>query len=513
MKRHLLLATAFLVACGSSSAANDSDPTVLGTGADDAGPGTIPGNGGPDELNERFGVFVATNGKDSNDGSRATPFATIGAAVSAASQSSRRVFVCAGTYNEAIVVANGVSIGGGYDCSKAPAWSPAAGRSIVISPSSPALTARHIDKGTRIEGLDITAPDGDGTNASSIALLAEDATALLVANTKLTAGKGADGAPGTEGIQLVPNSSIAGFGLSYAPYTCPPGVTCVLIDGGRARWPGGVGGTTTCAGAAGHDGEAGGQGGTGGVLVHQAPPDEWRANMDHVNQALTTGESRSGLGGTAGTDGASATSIGRMTADGYLPADGTAGKDGAPGHGGSGGNGRPPPLAPLPPGPTSPEDLWRGAQGSGGGAGGCPGLAGTPGGGGGASIAALLLGSPISFEASELVAHDGGAGGAGTLGSDASIGSVAGNTTIAAAKGTAGGSGGRAGVSGSGAGGPSFAVAYTGSSVPKLSQDTKTTIGKGGAGVARATSTDNRPFDARSLSASTGGTAEASHAF
>ncbi len=64
---------------------------------------------------DAVGVFVATTGLDTNDGTMEAPLRTIGAGVSAALSSGKQVFVAAGRYPETVDAF--VSLHGGYDAS------------------------------------------------------------------------------------------------------------------------------------------------------------------------------------------------------------------------------------------------------------------------------------------------------------------------------------------------------------------------------------------------------------
>ena len=58
-------------------------------------------------LVDSFGVFVATGGSDSNDGTKGRPFKTIGKALGAGKD---RIVVCEGTYTESIDIKADVEI-------------------------------------------------------------------------------------------------------------------------------------------------------------------------------------------------------------------------------------------------------------------------------------------------------------------------------------------------------------------------------------------------------------------
>ncbi len=503
MKRTILFSTALLalLACGSKDEETPLAPNPA-RAAEEVPPAIIGGTPSPDEIEETHGVFVASIGNDSNNGSRLAPLATLGNAISMAEKMGKRVYVCAGRYEEAITIPNGVSMVGGLDCSDAHVWRVGTARSQIAAPTSPAVVVRNVDRLTRFEGFEVIAPDGDATNRSSIALLADHASAFVVANTKLTAGRGRDGLAGLPGIQLQPQPHAAGNGGFPAVVSCT-NQFCRLNDGGVVLPAGGLGGASTCAGAPGHDPASGGVGGSGGVMKWFADGLVWLPYLGHANQSPTAGAPGSASGGENGSDGLS-WGDGAISPDGFVPADGSTGTDGMPGASGAGGLGFQPLMA-----PNGQADLpWTGYSGGGGGAGGCPGLAGSPGQGGGASIAALLVESAVVVDASELVAGDGGRGGEGTFGSDATNGYPGG--TAAFGVGAAGGNGGRAGTSGHGAGGPSIAIASSGVS-PIITGSTKLAVGAGGAGVSAKSKTD--VTGTRTIPASSAGRAEPQHAF
>lgn len=504
MKRQLLFFSAFLAlaGCGSKDA---EAPVEVPARADAPEVGKAPTS---DEIDEAHGLFVASIGNDVNAGTRLAPLATLQAAILLAAPSGKRVYVCAGRYEEKVVIANGVSVVGGLDCSDPYRWKLGTVRSQIVAPSSPAVVARNVDELTRFEGFDVSAPDGDDTNRSSIALIADHASAFVVANSRLVAGKGRDGKVGKAATQLQPRvTALPGGGGAPAKYTCSNAL-CMQNDGGYVPPVGGMGGAVTCAGASGHDPSNGASGGTGGVMFYNTVSGSWGPYNGLASENPRPGAASSGAAGANGSDGASG-SIGGVSPDGFTPADGTAGTDGEPGVGGRGGNGSVPPSRPLP-AAFNFNEIWTGHSGAGGGAGGCPGLAGTPGEGGGASIAALLLESAVVFDAADLVAGDGGTGGMGSFGSDASSGQAAGGASVAASLGTNGGSGGRAGIGGSGGGGPSFAIASSGAA-PTVLSTTKLAFGRGGAGVGTKTRTD--VVGTRTIPASSAGRAEAQHVF
>lgn len=447
-----------MAGCGVFGAA-DEPPSEGPAGS----PPPVRGTPTEEELTEKFGVFVSPDGTARGDGSRYAPLPSIELAIARAKDKLLRVYVCTGVYDEPFRLVSGVSVIGGYDCSNPNAWKPGAPRSRLEPSESPAIVARDIDTTTRLEGFDVTAGPGTDAQPSSIALLAENAGQLTIANTKLAAGRGFDGPDGAPAPQLTLNTTRApGEATLQAVYTCPPFGVCMNLDGSYRTYPGGLGGVGACLGASGHDPESGGTGGTGGVFEYSIKNvliPGWYPYQGYASDEATSGEPRSGSDGSAGVDGTS--SAGELTPMGFTPGSGTAGTNGAPGKGGKGGDGK------RPMGSDVDGAVWRGTSGSGGGAGGCPGLAGTPGKGGGASIGALLFDSPITLERVDVLGGDGGDGGAGAMGSESTSGQLNGPSAsaIAEVRGASGGRGGRAGVSGSGSGGPSAGIAFKGAPV------------------------------------------------
>jgi hypothetical protein len=470
-------------------AAIDAPPPVMqddGGGLPEGAPPPAVGTPANNELTNEFGVFVTASAPTGGDGTMAHPFATISAGIERVKDLKLRVYVCAGLYRESLTLVNAVSVVGSLGCENG-AWHTGGAATHLEAPTSPALRAKEIVQVTRFEGFDVEAPAGAAGTPNSIGLIAQNAPALTIVNTKLTAAKAFDGADGTDGVQLTLGASAKGTdGLPTAGPGLLPPATPIPYQTGRA---GGVG---SCVGAAGHDGENGGKGGNG--ATQRCEPSTFAGNPI-CNWSVVAGYdstapvSASSAAGGAGADGASASTVGAFSSDGYAPAGGTPGADGAPGKGGSGGSTGG--VRATIDGPENSNKYFECAAGPGGGAGGCPGLAGAPGGGGGASVAALVLASPgLTFMTSQLVAGTGGAGGKGTFGSMSTAGGAPG-VNNQATPGAAGGPGGRAGFSGNGAGGPSVALAYTGGAVV-ITPDSHTSTGAPGAGVpARTNPTTN----------------------
>jgi hypothetical protein len=132
----------------------------------DSGPPPIEGGcdalklptAAPCVVDDSVGVFVSSSlGTDKGDGTRARPLRSLQAGIDLAKATKRRVYACAETYAEAITLSEGVSVFGCFDCGGG--WKIGEKRAVVRAPASPAAKAQDIAKPTRIEALEILAPD------------------------------------------------------------------------------------------------------------------------------------------------------------------------------------------------------------------------------------------------------------------------------------------------------------------------------------------------------------------
>jgi hypothetical protein len=469
----LVLVAAAGTACSaftSDSAPSNEDPKAR----------IVEGTPDQSEITEELGVFVTVDGKPENTGSRERPLGSIQAGIALGKKNGKRVYVCSGTFHEALTLANSISIIGGLTCSGA-TWKTGGVRTRIEAPSSPAIRAKDIASPTRLEGIDVVAPNATKPSGSSIGILADHAEGLTIAGSKITAGDGANGVDGTEGTQLTQLAAIDGE-RSVVNAECVPNVTC-MKPAIASLYPwlnyrGGYGGKSTCVGAPGHDGLPGGNGGSGGIFYSYAAA--WFYYADSLSFAPAYGQVLPGTAGAAGIDGAPSGAFGTLSSDGYAAVDGIAGTDGAPGNGGSGGRG----SAPLKDASHVEVNIvWRGMGGPGGGAGGCPGLAATAGTGGGASIALALVDSPVVVDNAELIAGRAGSAGHGAFGSDPTAGGKAGvNDTAPNNNAANGGNGGPPGISTNGSNGSSAGVLHTGAP-PVVRNGVKITPGPAGLAI------------------------------
>jgi hypothetical protein len=399
-------------------------------------------------------VFVTPLGDDAGPGTRAAPKRTMTAAVATAAAQGKDVYAGVGIYTETLVVANAVSVYGGYGTD----WSRSLSGATRLSggdtggPAEGAV-ALGISTPTTLQLLRLTPPAARDAGESSYGLRAVGSPALVVERVVATPDAGAAGRTGGTGAPGA--AGAAGR---------PGGTTC--LDG-----PAGTGGPGGTSGL----GRAGGRGGTGG-----SPGDD--AGHDGSDgQIPGAGGGTGGRGGSAGDGGSGGAGFNgefgtRSTAAGaggsggqvvgwlWRGSSGQRGGDGNPGHGGGGGGGGGGFSAGI-------GDIdSAGNGGGGGGAGGAGGHGGSGGGPGGGSFGIFVVDSTgIVVRDSTIQAADGASGAGGGSGGLGGAGGARGpggqfsrdctsDTFGGGGDGGLGGPGGLGADGGGGAGGPSIAL-------------------------------------------------------
>jgi hypothetical protein len=468
-----------LLVLTAACSANTFDPSKDDAGGD---PNPVGGDGGV--VSGDNAVYVSSSkGSASGDGTKAHPFASLDMAIAKAGKLS--VNACAETYAEQVHFVNGVNVDGSYDCNGG--WTKSTTLHAKIAPTtSPAAFATNISSATRVESVDIFAPDYNDGSQSSIALLASASPALTIANATIHAGTGGTGSDGTGGAATTDSGSAKNGSNAQTAHLCS-GVICAYNTGA-------AGGINACTGAKVTPAN-GGSGGSGGEYQRSSDNMQWNGVSTDPTSAgsPTTASTQSAMGGSidgagqngnagaAGTDGVAGAPVGAFSANGsYSAADGTDGTDGQPGQSGGGAGGVY--ITYVSVGSAAANQYAWSEGGAGGGAGGCGGTAGTSGKGGGASLAIIALSSGFVLDHVTIETSAAGDGGASGRPTDPTFGGYGGNAGQATKVGGNGGMGGRAGVSGNGAGGPSIGIAYRG---PKPQQTASIiTAGAGGHGVA-----------------------------
>ena len=431
------------------------------------------------DVEERRAIHVAVTGDDAGAGTADQPMRHVRAAIERAAACGCEVRIAEGVYAEAIVLASGVSIVGGYRgdfAERDPRRHPV----VLTSSSSTAVQAVGLSAATRLEDVTVRGADqsADGTGATSVAIrVAASGSWLQLRGVRIEAGRGGRGRDGDDGA-LTSCTAVGGAGGT-------------AFDCGTA--PGG-------AGTAGGDLPSLGTGGAGGVSYCT------NACPAVGGEGVTAGVD--GSGGDHGADGgpgvAATDRDGAFTGDVWLGAGGTAGERGAHGTGGGGGG-------------AGGTKRFRacfgcpsliGGRGGVGAPGGCGGGRGVPGGAGGGAFGIVIDGSRVVAERVEIV---GGAGGPGGVGGDGHLGAAGGLDGDvgredapsqrcgpiayqggAGGRGGAGGHGGRGGGGAGGVGGPAIGAALVGGGAldeaggVTFAPGTAGVGGRGGAGLVTA---------------------------
>jgi len=134
---------------------------------------TLEPRDAPACVADGFGVFVdAARGSDQGPGTRASPLKTISAAI-AKRDTATRVYVCEGSYPEAVRLDRAVSVYGGFACGT---WRYAS-KATRIAPRdvATALTIVGVPDAVVIADLSLEAPAGMPGRVSSIAVVVRGA--------------------------------------------------------------------------------------------------------------------------------------------------------------------------------------------------------------------------------------------------------------------------------------------------------------------------------------------------
>ncbi|WP_437658021.1 PGRS family protein [Sorangium sp. So ce1182] len=440
-------------------------------------------------VDDGCGVFVSSSGADRNTATKELPLKTLREALARAEENrTRRVYACAGTFEEAVEVTQGVTIYGGLDCANGWSWAGEQRKTVLtagVGEIPLVVRGGGGETKVRVEDVHVQArgvgPDEQVrfAGASSIAALAEEASVEL-SRCVLEAD---DAAAGEAGAAYSVSAMQSEDGKRGGPACSGAGVLgglSVKNDCGTPDDP-----SDDSRGGSGGQGEADG----GGAGSKGSPGATQNGGMGEEELTLCT-EGIAGAHGTEGEPGAGATGIGEISARGFTGAVGSGGTKGGTAQGGGGGGGS---KGGVGSGKCMDEASAGGASGGSGGDGGCGGAGGRGGGAGGASIALVSLNARLSFEQVTLKTGRGGAGGkggAGQEGGDGGAGGPGGEAPVGAVSlhdGCAGGPGGKGGPGGSGGGGRgghAIGIAYKGA-IP-ATQGATMELGEAGPGGAGA---------------------------
>ena len=228
--------------------------------APDAGPDTAPpgcdASKDPKDslacVANTYGLFVDASKPAGGTGTKANPFSTLGAALTAAaSATQKRIYVCAGTYAEAVTVTSAISLYGGWACAD---WSYA-GTKAKVAPSAVgiALKVDGVASALTVEDLEFDAQPGTIAAPSSIAALVNASPSLTLSRVALVAGGGGPATDGTAGVTGTPTPADLS-GITGGAAGSNADKTCTCSSGGSST--GGKGGVGGAAGAGdGNDGK------------------------------------------------------------------------------------------------------------------------------------------------------------------------------------------------------------------------------------------------------------------
>jgi hypothetical protein len=425
---------------------------------------------------ETYGVFVSPAGSDSNTGTRSAPVATLGHGMDVAKATGKRVYVCAGSFGEELVIGasrDGVNVYGGLDCA---GWTYGAGNRVVVAPlgSGYALELEGLQTGVTLEDLEFDSQSAPSPGASSIAAFASNSQNVVLERVTLVAGTAADGSPAATSGAGADAGATNWFGT---PPAYPELNGASASDAGAAPLT-----TCTCRD------QASSTGGAGSGPNNVPPPTaglpsygDAGAGVPGVsgNQCNSQGGGSNGLDAPVATTGTTSTTLGSCSVSGWTPAAGVAGADGPPGQGGGGGG----------------DGKVQSGVGGGGACGGCGGAGGMPGTGGGSSIALLAYQSRLTLVDCLLTAKAAGSGGIGGSGEQGQGGGGSGyplgNLPASGCPGGAGGAGAGGNGGQGGAGGLSLGIGYCGAAptvdgavVSGAASLGGVTLGSAGAGAA-----------------------------
>jgi hypothetical protein len=435
-------------------------------------------------VDDESGVFVAPDGDDdANTGTRAAPYKSIknGLEKAKARGPGHPVFICKGEYAEAILInatLDGADVYGGFDCKSG--WTYDPDYRTIVKPSAPAvpLSIRKVSA-LAVHDLEFDAADAVAAGESSIAVLVSESTGVTFTRVLMTAGKGADGSPGTSWS----TSASSGAPGNAGHDACSPSPN-----------NGGGGAQTSCDGTVASIGGKGGSGASGPPSL--APGDNGADGSPATNNNVghggagepisgtwscaIKGNGQAGDDGTNGSAGDGAKIKGTLSASGWSGAKGEDGKSGTPAQGGGGGGGA---RAPS----SCEAGTQTGASGGSGGGGGCGGKGGGGGTAGGSSIALVSYEADVTLASCRLQSSAGGVGGSGSAGQHGGgggAGEKGGSGPVTdGCKGGDGGKGGNGGPGGGGPGGHSLGIAYSSGKPPTVRQSTFQRGAPGGAGA------------------------------
>ncbi|MBL9028361.1 MAG: PE-PGRS family protein [Myxococcales bacterium] len=433
---------------------------------------------GGDGLVEQCVYVSASQGSNSNPGTRMAPMQTIAAAIAQA-QTNGVPSVCLSgeIYNEAVTVVPGISIYGGFDQNDPDfKFRRKAGITTTVQAMGTVFNVPDLTLDTHLEGLTIVATTPVTPGASTYGVRMANGTqqaTLYVRYNVIQVGAGAAGAQGTNGAahaqSKAPNGNNGTNGCQGTNCGFGGPQTVCTEFGGK----GGDGGYDSNGGQTGSPGSGGTSGGPGA------------GGSDCFGGGNDAGDGSSGGGnGSQGTSGTGGQALGTVAGGFYVPSAGQNGALGVNGKGGAGGGGGG--------GGDNAGGFCNSDKGGGGGSGGCGGLGGnlgTGGGGGGGSFGVFVAAGKVVVTDNEILSGAGGNGGNGGNGASGQTGGDGGSPgggnddSGSGGFGGPGSNGGAGGPGGGGGGGPSACLGRASAATFTFSSNSCTTGLPGDGGV------------------------------
>ncbi len=404
-------------------------------------------------------LFVAPEGNNANNGTRAAPFATIQYAMNLAQThgTGEDVYVAEGIYQESLVLRDGISLYGGF---QAGSWlRDPVDYATVIQGGKTAIQGTDADMLT-LNGFQAQSGETTEYGENSVVVKLDNCIEITLSDLDLIAADGFRGRTSVQPAQplVAPDGADGDDECICATYGGVGGESPGLHSGGAGA-VGNIGNGYSGITGSGPDP---GVGGGGGVYA-------WSA-YDGSDGGQGAVGSDSQIGGSG---------FGYIDNQGiYSPASGNDGGDGDIGSGGGGGGSGGAFLA------------WWGGGGGGGGCGGRGGLGGLGGAGGGGSFGIILANvSNVTIANCQITVGNGGngatggpggMGGYGGAGGAGGSGGGEGGDAGAGGNGGYGGTGGLGGYGSGGGGGPSIGIVQKSSTI--TTSDLFFELGEGGAG-------------------------------
>ena len=267
-----------------------------------------------------FGVFAdSVGGADGNPGTKELPVQTVGAALRKL-DGKARVYLCGGTYPEAVTLTSSISLYGGFTCPGG-VWTHT-GAKATLAPTlrGYALTVAKASLPMVVSDLELVAQAAMEPGESSVTAFLSESVAVTLRRVTANAGKGKDadnaGAPASN-LFSETMADLDGFGAGAGAAGGGPKVCACKSYGTSTGGKGGNGGNPATGGDPGSATPApaamGGRDGAGGAGYPNGG-------------AFACSSGKPGADGSARLGGKGAETLGTLDASGWTPGAGAPGE-------------------------------------------------------------------------------------------------------------------------------------------------------------------------------------------